>query len=242
MTIKILQDSAAIDRSHWRWSVWLDAPSDELEQIEDVVWKLHPTFSPSEVRVNSRETGFRLKSEGWDEFEIQAEIHRTNRPAQSIRHWLRFGEAQAAPRGMSHAFEAAHDAAIAKRPFKIFLSYMRSGARLAGMLCEQLRQRGYVVFIDVDILPGEDWMRWLEEKLFESDLVVLLLGDSSSESQIVRRYEVELAQNVRVPIIVATVGESKVPPLLADAKCVRISGVDHDDVKLIVQRIKEAIN
>lgn len=242
MTIKIVQDSAAIDQSHWRWSVWLDAPNDELDQIENVVWKLHPTFSPSQVRVNSRETSFRLRSEGWGEFEIQAEIHRINRPALSIRHRLRFGEALAGPPRVSPSTDATHDNEAAKGPIKIFLSYARACARLAGMLCEELRRQGYVVFIDVDIPSGENIQRWLNEKLFESDLMVLILGDGSSESQIVRSYEVELAQKVRVPIMVAAAGESEVPALLADARLVRTGGTYHDDIALIIRRITEVIN
>jgi transcription initiation factor IIF auxiliary subunit len=28
----------------WNWSVWIDGPDAELDQVESVEWVLHPTF------------------------------------------------------------------------------------------------------------------------------------------------------------------------------------------------------
>ena len=142
MTFKIAQDATPADQSHWRWSVWLEAPKEELNTVKDVLWKLHPSFSPSAVRVNSRKTGFRLKSSGWGEFEIQAEIHRLNGEKISLRHWLRFNQTAKKSRSNSASAEIAPEsmADVATRHPTVLLSFTSTDARLPGMLHEWLKR------------------------------------------------------------------------------------------------------
>lgn len=58
----------------WNWSVWIEGSPRELDQIDHVIYNLHPTF-PEPVRVSKdRESNFRLKSAGWGEFTILAKV------------------------------------------------------------------------------------------------------------------------------------------------------------------------
>jgi hypothetical protein len=246
MTFKIAQDATLADQSRWRWSVWLEAPKEELDTVKDVLWKLHPSFSPSEVRVDSRKTGFRLKSSGWGEFEIQAEIHRLNGEKISLRHWLRFNQTAKKSRSKLAGAEVAPEsmADVATRHPTVFLSYTSTDARLAGVLTEKLkREHDFNVFVDVDIPAGEDWNRWVYEKITESDAVVFLLPDDPSASRSYTSLELGLASKVGTQVIPVLRADSKIPDFLEQSKAIRISGGGSSemDAQNIAQRISDII-
>ncbi|MEH2495850.1 hypothetical protein V1294_002329 [Bradyrhizobium sp. AZCC 1678] len=230
MTIQIAQDARQTNMTHWRWSVWLDASAEELDRVEEVVWKLHPSFSPSEVRVDNRSTSFRLKSSGWGEFEIQAEVRLKNGEKVTLRHWLRFK--QKAPRkGRSSAgeVEGGSSAAVAvgSRQPKVFLSYTSSDARLAGALVEELKRKHNIdVFVDVDIPIGQNLRDWASEKIRLSDAAVFLLPkeEFAPLSHSFTGYELGLAQQTGTPIIPILRSETDVPDQFRETKAIRISG------------------
>jgi TIR domain/YEATS family len=154
MTIKIAQDVERTDEKYWRWSVWLDAPEEELKNVEWVLWKLDPSFSPSQVRVDTRSDGFRLRNSGWGEFEIEAEIHR--------------------PDGVTSLRDRLHFEDTPRHP-KLFISYGQTDARLARSLTNILKEEyEFTVLLDIDVPPGEDLRRWVNEKLDECDAVIIL--------------------------------------------------------------------
>jgi len=89
MSIQIKQESFYIGNSRWDWSVWLDGPAAELDQIDYVAYTLHPTF-PNPVReINSREDRFLLKSGGWGEFTIYIDITKKNGERFQLTHDLK---------------------------------------------------------------------------------------------------------------------------------------------------------
>src|SRR5258706_72858 len=81
---------AAVDGGHdrWEWAVWIDATSEELQQVESVVYTLHPTFSDPVRVVKDRATKYRLKESGWGEFELRASVHRKGGRMVNLKHWL----------------------------------------------------------------------------------------------------------------------------------------------------------
>ncbi len=208
MTLSIGQDAAATDSLHWNWSVWLEGTGDELDAVKQVVWKLHPSFSPPEVKVRTRNNAFRLESSGWGEFEIHADVHLANGERISLRHGLRFS--QTAPRknrskatvtggavGSGIALEGV--TTIQGRQPKVFLSYTSGDARLARALTEELKRNHNIdVFVDVDIPAGENLRDWISEKITESDAAVFLLpeGDSASRSYSFTGFELGLAEKL----------------------------------------------
>jgi len=86
--MKIAQDSRYRGNDWWDWSVWIEGTSSELDQIDEVTWRLHPTFSPSKVTKRDRTTGFRLDTSGWGTFTIRADLKLTNRSSQTLKHEL----------------------------------------------------------------------------------------------------------------------------------------------------------
>jgi transcription initiation factor IIF auxiliary subunit len=74
MSLTIVQSSTYKGEDWWEWSVWLDGPDAELDQVKEVIYRLHPTF-PSPVRtVRNRKSGFKLSTGGWGVFTIRATV------------------------------------------------------------------------------------------------------------------------------------------------------------------------
>ena len=226
MTLSIAQDAAPTESSHWRWSVWLNGSKDELDAVKEVVWKLHPSFSPPEVRVTARKNAFRLKSSGWGEFEIHADVHLANGARISLRHWLRFNQA-ASKKSLSKAAAgvkvAPESAAVIERQPKVFLSYTSADARLARALTEELKLKHNIdVFVDVDIPSGQNLRDWISEKITESDAAVFLLpeGDSASRSYNFTGYELGLAEKLGTQIIPVLRADADIPTSLRQSKAI----------------------
>jgi DNA/RNA endonuclease G (NUC1) len=73
----------------WNWEVCLDGPDSVLDQIDSVEYLLHPTFSERSVRTVDRGSRFALRSSGWGEFMLYAEIRPRSGAPVHLRHWLR---------------------------------------------------------------------------------------------------------------------------------------------------------
>lgn len=78
--------------SRWfQWKVFVDAPPEELESIEEVKYTLHPTFTePVQVR-KDKSSKFALETSGWGEFTIQADIRFRDGRSETLTHWLNLG-------------------------------------------------------------------------------------------------------------------------------------------------------
>lgn len=72
----------------WKWWVWVQGHETELDQIDYVVYTLHPTF-PHPVRsVKDRDTKFLLKTSGWGVFRIYANVVKKNGEEIHLAHDL----------------------------------------------------------------------------------------------------------------------------------------------------------
>ena len=80
MALQLKQDFQYIGEDYWKWSVWVDGPVAELDQIVRVIYTLHPTF-PHPVRtISDRPSQFRLETAGWGTFTIYATaVHQDGR-------------------------------------------------------------------------------------------------------------------------------------------------------------------
>lgn len=73
----------------WKWSVWIEGPSSDLDSINSVTYILHPTFSKPMRVITDRAANFRLDSEGWGTFVIRADIAMKNSEKTTLSHELR---------------------------------------------------------------------------------------------------------------------------------------------------------
>ncbi len=86
--LKIRQDQQYVSDDWWKWSIWVDGPQPDLDEIEKVVYLLHSTF-PNPVRtVTDRDSNFRLETAGWGTFTIRAKVHFKDGRTESLAHEL----------------------------------------------------------------------------------------------------------------------------------------------------------
>ena len=86
--MEIRQSEEYVTENWWKWSVWLEASPAELDQVESVEWRLHPTFPNPIRRVTDRATKFRLETGGWGVFIIHAVVQLKDGKTERLRHRL----------------------------------------------------------------------------------------------------------------------------------------------------------
>jgi transcription initiation factor IIF auxiliary subunit len=86
--MEIQQSESYMGDNWWNWSVWIEGPPEELDAVEYVEWKLHPTFPNPIRRVADRSTNFRLDTGGWGVFMIHAYAQRKDGTTEKLRHYL----------------------------------------------------------------------------------------------------------------------------------------------------------
>lgn len=84
----IAQDQRYVGKDWWDWKVWIEGDDRALDNITEVVWHLHPTFSPPDVRTTNRSDKFLLHRSGWGTFEIVADLKLLNGSPQKLKHEL----------------------------------------------------------------------------------------------------------------------------------------------------------
>jgi hypothetical protein len=222
MTLKVAQSAAPNDQTRWDWSVWIEGTDNELDAIEEVTRKLHPTFTTPIRHVKSRETKFKLSTSGWGEFEIHATLKMKNGRSNSLRHWLKLVDPAEPSRAAPVKGKMAPQDSERQRP-AVFLSYGLNNASLAAHLANGLKS-DYEVVRDIDIPEGADRRPWNREQIGKSDAVIVLGADESGVS---RSPEVKIAQSKGVPVIPVTVGgrsnKKLVSPTLGRIKPLRVT-------------------
>jgi len=88
MALAIRQDTSYLGKDRWKWSVWLDGSSEELDDIESVRYILHATFLDPVRTVNNRSTNFRLDTTGWGTFKLHVKAVHKDGSETSLEHQL----------------------------------------------------------------------------------------------------------------------------------------------------------
>jgi transcription initiation factor IIF auxiliary subunit len=73
----------------WDWAVWLEGPPQELDNVESVEWKLHPTFPTPIRRTMDRSNNFRIETAGWGAFPIRATVTMKDQQQYTLTHKLK---------------------------------------------------------------------------------------------------------------------------------------------------------
>jgi hypothetical protein len=82
------QDGSSADESWWEWSIWVDGPESELDQIEYVEYTLDPSFPNPVRKLRNRSQKFRLSTGGWGTFTIYAKAVAFDGSTLSLKHDL----------------------------------------------------------------------------------------------------------------------------------------------------------
>jgi transcription initiation factor IIF auxiliary subunit len=88
MALSIQQSQEYMGSDRWRWSVWLEGTSEELNAIDHVTYILHPSFHRPVRRVTDRATNFRLETSGWGAFTLYATIATQSGEETTLHHDL----------------------------------------------------------------------------------------------------------------------------------------------------------
>lgn len=171
---RIGQDFEYVSNDYWNWWAWIDADDARLDEIEKVVWLLHPSFAQSRRTLKDRPSRFRLDASGWGTFLLRAELHLKNGSTIALRRNLRLEYPE--PSAAAPSKETALPEGF--KPRSVFLSYSSMDARVAAQLRETLQQAGLQVLDQTKLGPGEPWRESLMGMISRSDAVVTLIGDA----------------------------------------------------------------
>jgi len=85
-----VRNTAQITRreGRYQWRLYLEGPAEELDEVQEVEYILHPTFRNPVRVVRDRASGFALDSVGWGEFEVGVEVRKESGEVQTMRHRL----------------------------------------------------------------------------------------------------------------------------------------------------------
>jgi hypothetical protein len=231
MSLGIQQTAGAAKDGRWDWSVWIDGPDADLDQVDTVEWVLHPTFSVPIVRVNERQSKFRLDSSGWAEFEINAHLTATDGGHQHLKHWLRLADAGDTPAGKPAGKKPA-----GKKP-AIFVSASLADARWEDAVREALGRRGVEVLTANDIPAGMPVDAAISSTLDRADSVI---GIFSAKSGAWTEREVNQAIEQGVSVVPLAVGPyASIPDGLSHIQTARIS--DPADVDGVIGQITQGL-
>ena len=86
--MKIAQDQQYHGGDWWTWSVWLEAPAGELDQVQKVTWRLHPTFPDPVKELTNRDEQFKLTTSGWGTFKVKADVAMKDGTVVKLHHQL----------------------------------------------------------------------------------------------------------------------------------------------------------
>jgi hypothetical protein len=223
MSLSIQQDATYAGDDSWRWSVWIDGPDDELDQIDRVAWHLHPTFSPPIRFVEDRGTGFRLDAMGWGTFEVGAVLYHAGSDASFTR--------------LTHELDLYYPDEIARdrRP-RVYISSSRRDARIVARLTETLDERGIDVLGDQDLSPGTEWSAGTAAQINDADAVVAIVDQKIGPWV---EDEVRQAAAARTLLIPVVFGTSDLPSAMEGHNSIRAS--DASDLDSIADRIASAL-
>jgi YEATS family/TIR domain len=234
-TVVVKQRSDYQGNDWWNWSVWIDAPEKQLDQIQYVEYTLHPTFAERVRRVTDRGTKFRLDSAGWGEFMIGLEIQEKDRHSFKRQHWLTldYPEQTAKPSRLEPKEKK-------ERP-TVYISGSISDLNFSTVLAKSLEVQGFEVLKKEDVSSDLPWDRVMTLLMEQADLVVMLISGGLTSWGM---REMDVALSRKLPIVSVLVGPATLPEPLRAFKTIPLKDVS-DAVKIAPQvsaQIKEAIH
>ena len=224
--LTIRQDARYQGKDWWQWSVWIEGPDQELDDVRCVTYHLHSTFPKPERKVEDRATKFRLDSAGWGGFTLRAVIETKNGGKTELSHELLLeyppgADTEAPQRGAPQ--------------LRVFLSYSTLDERIAESVRQVLTSRGVEVLDPSDLLPGQDFSAEIQVKLRKADCVVALVSGSSGRSVM---SEIDAALKSRTKVVVVELGESHLP---IPSEIPRVPLRNERDVEAITDSLLETI-
>ncbi len=236
MSLKIKQEATYSGSDWWRWSVWLDGPAEELNQVDHVVYTLHPTF-PSPVRkVADRESCFRIESAGWGEFEIYIDICLKNGRIRRRRHWLRLRYPE--QKGAA-AKRSAPAPEVPSRMPAVYLSYGVADVQIARIVRAAMDERGFEILAAEDMIAEDiPFEQRVGDLMRRADAIIFIISGRPS-LWVTKEIEMALDKKIRhiVPLLVGEAAQ--LPVRLQEFQAIRIE--NPDEAETLIEDIANMI-
>ncbi|MCS6290879.1 MAG: TIR domain-containing protein [Nitrospira sp.] len=197
MGYRIAQNEEYRGHNFWNWSAWIESTPEDLDQVEFVVWVLHPTFDPSRVECHSRDTNFRLDTSGWGIFRLRAELHLKNKETILISRMLR----------LTVPNDQEETSSISTIPLRfttknsmentptVFLSYSSEDESQAQEIRQTVENLGARVLDARSISSGLPLTAAIKKLIRESDAVIGVIGSEYPSPYVIDEMKTATAQD-----------------------------------------------
>jgi hypothetical protein len=225
MSYRIAQDFEYAGKDYWRWNAWIEGSDAELNNVKEVVWRLHPSFVQSRVVSKQRSDKFRLSTAGWGTFLLRAEVVLADGENLQLKHTLQLEyptESEAPPRSMASP--------PARRQPVVYLSYSAEDARVAAKLRSALESEGIKILDQTRLEPDDPWNDTLRRMLATSDGVVGLVGEGEVTPWVSE--EIRAAAASAKPTLVLVAGDTPTTGLPGLPKEVQTRHIDVNSLDL----------
>lgn len=233
MSYRIAQDFEYSGNDYWKWWAWIEADDAELDKVEEVVWILHPSFTPSRVVARQRSNKFQLKTAGWGIFLLRAEVVlRAGGEKRLLKHNLRLEYPEDSETSNSRRSTASPPAS---RPVTVYLSYSTEDSRVAAKIRGGLQSTGFEVLDQTRLDPGEPWSEALRRMITQCDTVVGLIGEDGISPLVSADVNAAVVSSKPALVLLGT-GASNVK-LPSDVRTLTIDA-SRPDVRAIAQLLR----
>lgn len=123
----------------------------------------------------------------------------------------------------------------------IFLSYKREEKDIAQQLYEALAGKGYKVWWDVDLLPGDNFIDSIEKIIDESKLTITLWSNLSVKSKYVRSESRRaLKQSKQISTLIDIEADS-LPMPFGEYQAIKLSGKNSTDLEALLRVVGDRL-
>ena len=171
MSYRIGQDFSYSGNDYWRWWAWIDGDEPELDNIVEVTWLLHPSFSQSRRVTKERGTKFRLETSGWGTFLLRAELALRDGDKRLLKHNLRLEY----PENLTAVAPEKMVATPSNEP-TVYLSYSTEDLKVAAELRAGLGTAGFEVLDQSRLSAGAPLSESLQRMIAQADILLALIG------------------------------------------------------------------
>jgi TIR domain/YEATS family len=232
MSYRIAQDFEYSRKDYWNWRAWIEADDAELDKVKEVVWILHPSFTPSRVVIKQRANKFRLETAGWGTFLLRAEVMLAGGEKRLLKHNLRLEYPADLETSRPRRSTASPPAS---RPMTVYLSYSTQDSRVAAKLRGGLQSAGFEVLDQTQVGPGEPWSEALRRMITQSDTVVGLIGEDEISPWVSAELKAAAASSKPALVLLAT--DSSGVKLPGDVRTLAIDA-NRPDVMAIAELLR----
>jgi hypothetical protein len=237
MGYRIEQAEQYRGHNYWNWQAWIESAPEELDQIESVVWILHPTFKVSRVTKRSKDNKFRLEASGWGMFLIRAELILKSEDRINLSRMLKLtipdDQEEIQSISTNPVKTMANKKPTGNAP-TIFLSYSSEDESQAHEIRQTIESLGARVLDARSISAGLPLSAAITKLIRESDAVIGVIGSEYPSPYVIDEMKKATIQDKPVVTLLTENIESP-SNLVPDIQMLRV-GPDKDQTNSILAR------